>query len=195
MDINTGKLSSSSNLFNKKIKESDLNNKISKEQTKLSNTSKILTDFADIKFNTKDFKTRIIENNNRLTNYENEVNKLQYVEQQIEKIEEYLKERSDLKIREILDNSLFNNEKVLKDYFSSIDNISNELNSAKIKIKDQYSKLDMEFKAIEIANQNILSLNPNSTSISEDILSFSSRNDIFDSITNINTKRVMELIS
>ena len=195
MDINTGKLSSSSNLFNKKIKENDLNNKISKEESKSNNTSKILTDFADIKFNNKDFKARIIENNNRLTTYENEISKLQYVEQQIEKLEKYIKGKNDLKIREILDNSIFNNENVLKDYFSSANNVKEELEKAKIKIEREYSKLDIEFKAIEIANQNILSLNPNSFKISEDISSFSSNSNIFDSFSNINSKRVLELIS
>ncbi len=193
MDINTGKLSSSSNLFNKKVKENDLN-KISKEN-KSNNTSKLLTDFADIKFNNKDFKSRIIENNNRLTNYEKEISKLQYIEQQIEKLEKYLQEKDNLKIRDILDNSKFNNENVLKDYFSSANNVAKELEQAKNTIQQQYAKLDMEFKAIEIANQNILSLNPNTFKISEDISTFSSNTDIFESISNINSKRVLELIS
>lgn len=194
MDINTGKLSSSSNLFNKKVKENDTNNKVSKLEEKENNSSKILNDFADIKFSNKDFKARIIENNNRLTSYENEISKLQYVEQQISKLEEYIKERNLPKIRDILDNSIFNNENVLKNYFSSANNVEKEISLAKEKVSLQYSRLDMEFKAIEIASQNILSLNPNSFRISEDITNFSSNSNIFETLS-VNSKRVLELIS
>ncbi|HOJ63658.1 MAG TPA: hypothetical protein PLE45_04485 [Spirochaetota bacterium] len=193
MDINTGKLSSSSNLFNKKVKENDTNNKVSKVEDR-TNSSKILNDFADIKFSSKDFKARIIENNNRLTAYENEISKLQYVEQQISQLEQYIKEKNSNKIRDILDNSIFNNENVLKGYFSSANNVEKEIAAAKEKIEKQYSKLDMEFKAIEIASQNILSLNPNSIKISEEIGDFSSNSDIFNSLS-VNSKRVLELIS
>jgi len=195
MDINTGKLASSSTFFQKKIREVESGEKVAKEsKIKDSLHSKILNDFNDVKYSDKDFKIRIIENNNRLTNYENELSKIQYMEQRLEQIEslDVVKDKSE--IAQIIDESIYNNKNVFDGYVNSNNYLKEDIKKVKEYIFSSYDALENEFKSIEIASQNILSLSP---SYSQDSMEEINSADISSAVDvmNVNKKRLMDLIS
>lgn len=195
MDINTGKLASSSTFFQKKIREVESGEKVTKEsKIKDSLHSKILNDFNDVKYSDKDFKIRIIENNNRLTNYENELSKIQYMEQRLDRIEslDVVKDKSE--IAQIIDESIYNNKNVFDGYVNSNNYLKEDIKKVKEYIVSSYDALENEFKSIEIASQNILSLSP---SYSQDSMEEINSADISSAVDvmNVNKKRLMDLIS
>lgn len=194
MNIDTGKLVSNSTLFQKKIKEKESVDSVSKEVKKSSMDSKILNDFADIKQTGNDYKSRVVENNIKLTNYEESYSMIQFLEQQTERLErlDILSEKE--KAIEIIDNSLYKGKNVFSKYEISIHNLAEQIPNIKTDIISSYNQLENEFKAIEIANQNILSINPN---FSEKPFDYVKGIDsaIINNTVNLNNKRVMDLIS
>ncbi|HOV15163.1 MAG TPA: hypothetical protein PK771_12815, partial [Spirochaetota bacterium] len=171
MNINTGKLASNSELFLKKIKEQDTNNSIDSEKEKSNNIrQKLLNDFADIKYAHDSFKGRLLSNNFKLSKYEYEYSKNQFVEERLESIQKAY-DKSDLNgVKEIISNSIFNNKNVLKDYFSDNNSIKDALKNAKAFVDENYKTLNREYKSIEVASQNILSINQDTMVYSLDLL-------------------------
>ncbi|MBP7554209.1 MAG: hypothetical protein KA885_12355 [Spirochaetes bacterium] len=195
MDINTGKLAGSSTFFQKKVREAESGVKVTKEnKIKDSLHSKILNDFNDVKYSDKDFKIRIIENNNRLTNYENELSKIQYMEQRLEQIESLDVAKDKAEVAKIVDESIYNNKNVFDGYIKSSASFEEDIKKVKEYISSNYNVLENEFKSIEIASQNILSLSP---SYSQDSIEEINSTDISSAIDvmNVNKKRLMDLIS
>jgi hypothetical protein len=192
MNINTGKLGSSTNILFNKIKE---NEKKVSETNESGLKQKLLNDFADIKFIESNFKTRIINNNTRLSNYENEQSKIQYINQRLDLIENELNAKASKdSIKKIIDDSNYNNQNVLKEYFKNSDNFKTAFNSAKSAIAEKQTDLDKEFKKIEIASQNIISLNSQFQNSNIDSIKNFKNENLSDS-TSLNNKRVMQLIS
>ena len=196
MDINTGKLASSSSLFLKKIKDNDTCKKISNinNEKEKALTKRLQVDFADIKSNDKIFKNRFINLNNQLSKHENELSKTQFIDQNLGVIENLLQQGDTKQITQIIENSIFGNEKILKRFFSSIDNFSLELQKAKQVINNKYSQLDNNFKAIEITSQNIISLYSHSMQVSDNSIKDINLDELVKS-TKVNHKRVMDLVS
>jgi hypothetical protein len=193
MNINTGKLASSTNILFKKLKDNETTNKVSENNGSI-NKEKILNDFADIKFIESNFKTRIINNNARLSNYENETSKLQYVNQRLDLIQNEINSNaSNVKIKELIDKSIYNNQYILKEYFKDAD-YKSSLHDAKNIVSDRILSLDKEFKKIEIASQNIISLNTQATGTAFDSIKNLKNENLADS-TILSNKRVMQLIS
>ncbi|HNZ25906.1 MAG TPA: hypothetical protein PK385_04330 [Spirochaetota bacterium] len=195
MDINTGKLAGSSTFFQKKIREVESGVKVAKEsKIKDSLHSKILSDFNDVKYSDRDFKTRIIENNNRLTNYENELSKIQYMEQRLEEIESLDVVKDKAEIVRIVDESIYDNKNVFDGYINSGNSLEEDIKKVKEYISSNYGVLENEFKAIEIASQNILSLSPSYSQDSIEEINFADINSAVN-VMNVNKKRLMDLIS
>ena len=194
MNINTGKLGSSTNILFNKIKENEKNDKIS--ETKESGLKqKLLNDFADIKFIESNFKTRIINNNARLSNYENEQSRIQYMNQRLDLIEDqFAKNASKESIQKIIDESNYAKQNVLKEYFRNESDHSAALEKTRNAIADKQNELEKEFKKIEIASQNIVSLNSNLQNTPLDSVKDLKNENLTDTMS-LNNKRVMELIS
>jgi hypothetical protein len=160
MDINTGKLASNSSSFFKKIKEND-SNKSSKlnDKNNESISKKILEDFNSVKYGDKDFKSKLIKINNQLSKYENELSKIQFIEQKISDIETLLKKKDQNAIEDIIKNSPFNGENVIKEYIPKLEkDVNQQIAETKKAIQDRYNELEKEFKTIEITSQNLMSI-------------------------------------
>jgi len=194
--INTGKLASTSSSLIKKIKENESENSTSKiSKTKDATiANKLLHDFADIKNENQSYKNRLININNKLTDYENELSKTQFVENKIRSLEDFTKNNENEKIAETIDNTTYNGEKVLKEYFHNTKVTLEELGKVIQKIYEKYDDMNEQFKKIEVASQNIISLYSFPMNINDSSISSLSIGDILKS-TNINQKRVMDLIS
>lgn len=196
MDINTGKLASTSSSFIKKIKENDTNNKTSKIDSKKEEViaKKIREDFSDIKTNNEVLRSKLVNTNNRLTHYENELSKAQYVEQKLDAIAQYIKDNIPEEINKIITNSNYKNENVLKEYFTDSKNIEEQLKIARETINTKYNEIDKGFKEIEVTSQNIISLYSRSFKVSDDMVKNIDLTELAKS-TNISNKRVIDLIS
>lgn len=190
MNINTGKLASSTNVFIKKLKENETDNKIVEKD---SFKEKLLNDFADIKFSGNNFKSRLINNNHRLSNYENELSQVQFLEQKYEVMVKENGNNNVEQLREIIDNSSYNNQNILKAYFENHNDLQTNLGLLKDVIDNKYASLDKEFKKIEVASQNIISLNSQLQGMNEDSIKNLKIDDLSDS-TNLSNKRVMHLV-
>ncbi|OHD13176.1 MAG: hypothetical protein A2086_09700 [Spirochaetes bacterium GWD1_27_9] len=194
MNINTGKLVSNSELLLKKVKEQDTNNKVVQKTENDIPKEKLLKDFADIKFNDNNFKSRIMSNNNRLSTYENELSKIQFIEQKLSIIETAQQGNNTEEISKIINESIFNNEQILKNHFKSNDNLQNDISNLKDVISNSYENLNKEFKAIEIASQNIISTNSKQFNMVEESIQNIGSTNLLNTF-NLSNKRVMELIS
>ena len=194
--INTGKLAANSSSIIKSLKENDTNNKISKiDDKKDKNLSKkLLKDFPDININNKAFKSRLIGLNNSLSKYENELSKTQFIEKKIKFIETLFLKNEQEQIKQIINDSVYNNEKVLKNYFNIENNIKKQIQDVKKLIGNKYSQLHKEFNAIQITSQNIFSLYSYPMNVTEDSIKNLNLYDLFKS-TRLSSKRVMDLIS
>jgi hypothetical protein len=194
MDINAGKLASNSTNFLKKIKDNDSNSRISKVENKNSEdlSKKIKIDFASIKNDNKIFKDKIIGINNSLSKYEEELSKNQFIEQKFEEIDAALEKNNIKKANQIIENSAYNSEKVLKEYFKS-NNAADDLENAKVILDQKNSALNEKFKVIEIASQNIISLYSYPLPVSDAKIQNIDINSLYNS-TNINAKKVIDLI-
>jgi hypothetical protein len=194
MDINTGKLSSGSSFILKKLKETDLNSKVNSNENDNFAKEKLLNDFADIRFNDKFFKSRIINNNRRLSDYENSVSELQFIEQKISILEKMNKDTDKAAIKEILEGSIFNKKNVFKDFFPDLENFNENLQSLKESVKEKNNLLSEEFKRIEVSSQNIISTNFKSFLVNEESIMNLDKEKIENTI-DLSNKKVMELIS
>ncbi len=157
MIITTDKIASNSMQTIKKITEKDTD--FALKRSKIS--EKLSADFTSVIMNNS-FKSRIIDNNKRLMNYENEATKLQFTEEKIKELSDKLSQNDeDFNYSEFASAALFNNERVLDKYITENNNLKLQTDYATEIIAKEKSKLDMEFKAIQIASQNLLSFNPN----------------------------------
>src|SRR4030042_4183058 len=113
MNINTGKLTSNSTPIIKETKKKDSATKSSKiinlKEDKISN--KLLKDFPEIVTDNKSYKTRLVNLNNQLTEYESELSKNQFVEEKLKTIEDYFQKKEDNKINDLIDTSFYKGEK------------------------------------------------------------------------------------
>ncbi|HPO49419.1 MAG TPA: hypothetical protein PLO89_03755, partial [Spirochaetota bacterium] len=165
MNINTGKLASNSEAFLKKIKEQENGKTVSSINEKSQSIKKkLLNDFADIKFADSSFKGRLLSNNFKLSEYELEYSKNQFVEERLKSLENAYEDNDLKKVTEIINHSVFNNKNVLKDFFPESQNIDDAIYNAKSAIEKNFKLLSKEYKSIEVASQNILSVNQDSAS-------------------------------
>jgi|GEM_PF-1446431 len=197
MDINTGKLVSNSTSLYKQVKKNDLNENVSKLE-KIKNDSKtnqIFTDFNDIKLNNKSIKEKLTEINNLITQHENELSKIQFIEQKIEILEGYNKKNDRTNIDNTISNSIFKGEAVLKEYFTSANegSLDKRLEEVKNKINEKYYQLDKDYKAIEITYQNLISLYSHDSKNPQESMEKINFKELLNT-TNLNKKRVMDLI-
>lgn len=160
MQINTGKLASNSLNFLKQIKENDSNIKSKIERI---NGRENLSDFFKSEIfssNETDqiFKTKVVNIQNQIRAYENELSKTQFIYQQLGEIEKYLSENSFEEAKKVIANSNFNKEPVLKEFFDSNKSIDKQLIEAKNNIENKLDSLEKEYMKISIATQNIYSI-------------------------------------
>ena len=196
MTIDTNTIVSNSSLFQKKIK--DAQNVSKSEKVELNNVTsadkKMISDFADVTQTDNSFKRRIMENNARLTAYEDDYNRLEFLQQQIEMIEnlDISKERAD--IDAVIENSIYGGKNIFDQYGKSADEIVTQLDAIKRSVAVEQTALEEDFKAIEIANQNILSLN---TVISDKSVSQIAKMDVqaLNNAIHLSNRRVIDLIS
>ena len=161
MTIDTNTIVSNSNLFQKKIKDAQNVSKSEKigSDNVTSADRRVISDFADVTQTDNSFKRRIMENNARLTAYEDDYNRLEFLQQQIEMIEnlDIAKERAD--IDAVIEDSVYGGKNIFAKYGEGADEIVSSLSEIKRSVAVEQAALEQDFKAIEIANQNILSLN------------------------------------
>ena len=196
MTIDTNTIVSNSNLFQKKIK--DAQNVSKSEKVGLDNVTsadkRVISDFADVAQTDNSFKRRVMENNARLTAYEDEYNRLEFLQQQIEMIEslDIAKERAD--INAVIEDSVYGGKNIFAKYGEGADEIVSSLSEIKRSVAVEQAALEQDFKAIEIANQNILSLN---TVISDKSVSQIAKLDIqaLNEAIHLSNRRVINLIS
>ena len=196
MTIDTNTIVSNSNLFQKKIK--DAQNVSKSEKVGLDNVTsadrRVISDFADVTQTDNSFKRRIMENNARLTAYEDDYNRLEFLQQQIEMIEnlDIAKERAD--INAVIEDSVYGGKNIFAKYGEGADEIVSSLAEIKRSVAVEQAALEQDFKAIEIANQNILSLN---TVISDKSVSQIAKMDVqaLNNAIHLSNRRVIDLIS
>ena len=196
MTIDTNTIVSNSNLFQKKIK--DAQNVSKSEKVGLDNVTsadkRVISDFADVTQTDNSFKRRIMENNARLTAYEDNYNRLEFLQQQIEMIEslDIAKERAD--INAVIEDSVYGGKNIFAKYGEGADEIVSSLAEIKRSVAVEQAALEQDFKAIEIANQNILSLN---TVISDKSVSQIAKMDVqaLNEAIHLSNRRVIDLIS
>ena len=196
MTIDTNTIVSNSNLFQKKIKDAQNVSKSEKigSDHVTSADKRVISDFADVTQTDNSFKRRIMENNARLTAYEDDYNRLEFLQQQIEMIEslDIAKERAD--INAVIEDSVYGGKNIFAKYGESADEIVDSLAEIKRSVAVEQAALEQDFKAIEIANQNILSLN---TVISDKSVSQIAKLDIqaLKEAIHLSNRRVIDLIS
>ena len=196
MTIDTNTIVSNSNLFQKKIKDAQNVSKSEKigSDNVTSADRRVISDFADVTQTDNSFKRRIMENNARLTAYEDDYNRLEFLQQQIEMIEnlDIAKERAD--INAVIEDSVYGGKNIFAKYGESADEIVSSLSEIKRSVAVEQAALEQDFKAIEIANQNILSLN---TVISDKSVSQIAKLDIqaLNEAIHLSNRRVIDLIS
>lgn len=195
MNINTGKLASNSELFLKKLKEQESVKNVTSEKEGSKNLKqKLLNDFADIKFGDNAFKGRLLSNNLKLSKYEYEYSKNQFVEEKLNVIQDAYKSDNLSKVNDIIDSGVFNNKNVLKDFFMNNEDIKIALSKAKDIVDANYKTLSKEYKSIEIASQNILSINQDTATYSIDSIKDVSPDTLLRT-TRLNSVKISELIS
>ena len=139
MTIDTNTIVSNSNLFQKKIK--DAQNVSKSEKVGLDNVTsadkRVISDFADVTQTDNSFKRRIMENNARLTAYEDDYNRLEFLQQQIEMIEnlDISKERAD--IDAVIENSVYGGKNIFDEYGKSADEIVAQFDAIKKVAKER----------------------------------------------------------
>ncbi|MBQ3922427.1 MAG: hypothetical protein II707_03950 [Spirochaetales bacterium] len=196
MTIDTNTIVSNSNLFQKKIKDAQNVSKSEKigSDNVTSADRRVISDFADVTQTDNSFKRRIMENNARLTAYEDDYNRLEFLQQQIEMIEnlDIAKERAD--INAVIEDSVYGGKNIFAKYGEGADEIVSSLSEIKRSVAVEQAALEQDFKAIEIANQNILSLN---TVISDKSVSQIAKLDIqaLNEAIHLSNRRVIDLIS
>jgi hypothetical protein len=196
MTIDTNTIVSNSNLFQKKIKDAQNVSKSEKigSDNVTSADRRVISDFADVTQTDNSFKRRIMENNARLTAYEDDYNRLEFLQQQIEMIEnlDIAKERAD--IDAVIEDSVYGGKNIFAKYGEGADEIVSSLSEIKRSVAVEQAALEQDFKAIEIANQNILSLN---TVISDKSVSQIAKLDIqaLNEAIHLSNRRVIDLIS
>jgi hypothetical protein len=192
--LDTGKVASTSSSLIKQIKDLDSSDKSSKISKDSVITGKLLHDFPEIKAENKNYKNRLQNISNELANYENELSKNQFVEEKVKSIAESLKNNDSGKANDILNNTLYNGEKVLKQFFSSDKTTLDELEKVIKSINARYDELNTQFKTIEVKSQNIISLYSYPAKINDKTISNLNVDEIVNS-TKLNQKRVLDLIS
>ena len=196
MTIDTNTIVSNSNLFQKKIK--DAQNVSKSEKVGLDNVTsadkRVISDFADVTQTDNSFKRRIMENNARLTAYEDDYNRLEFLQQQIEMIEslDIAKERAD--INAVIEDSVYGGKNIFAKYGEGADEIVSSLAEIKRSVAVEQAALEQDFKAIEVTNQNILSIN---TVVSDKSVSEIAKMDIqvLNEAIHLSNRRVIDLIS
>ncbi|MBN2544949.1 MAG: hypothetical protein JXB50_04065 [Spirochaetes bacterium] len=194
MDINTGKLASNSINFLKKIKDNDLNVKIDKIKNKESLNELIDYDALDVNINDRTYKSRVINIQNQISKYENELSKTQFISQKLDEIELLMKGNNETQIKEIINKSEFDNQLILKDLFSSKKDFSTQITEAKNMVSDTLEKLDNEYSAIKIAYQNIISSYTIPVNLTNETLMNLNFEEVIKT-SQLNNKRVLNLIS
>lgn len=197
--INTGKLASTSSSLIKKIKEQESDISSSKITGDKSNAiaNKLLHDFPEIKAQDQSFKSRLININNELTNYENDLSKTQLIEEKMKTLENQMRKKDFDKIKDTLENSIYENEKIFKGFIPSSynqENINSVFSNLRKYIQEKNVELDNKFKEIEVKSQNIVSLYSYPMNINDSSIKNLNLEKIVDS-TNLNHKRVIDLIS
>src|SRR4030042_5383044 len=142
MDINTGKLASNSINFLKKVKDNDLNFKIDKIKNKESLNELIKKDSLDVDTVDKSYKSRVINIQNQISQYENELSRTQFISQKLDEIQFLMKGNNETEIKEIINNSEFDNQLILKSFFNSRNDLSTQIAEAKNTVSDILEKLE-----------------------------------------------------
>lgn len=194
MDINTGKLASNSINFLKQIKENDLNAKIDKIKNKESLNDFIEKDSLDVDTVDKTYKSRVINIQNQISKYENELSKTQFISQKLEEIQLLMTGHNDAKIKEIINNSEFDNQLILKSILNDKNDLSAQISDVKNAVSDSLGKLETEYNAIKIAFQNVISLYTIPTNLSNEAIKNLNFEEVIKT-SQLNNKRVLNLIS
>jgi uncharacterized membrane protein YccC len=158
-----------------------------------------MNDFFDINNDNQTFKARIINNNLRLSKYESEMTELQFVNEKLNEITNLLQTKnSETAVQDIIENSLYNSRPVLQELLSDSEDIASQIEDIRGANAVRQKELEKEFKAIQIATQNIISLNSSIAAFqnqgSEGITEGIEVEEALSSI-NLDNRRVMDLIS
>jgi len=194
MDINTGKLASNSINFLKKIKDNDLNVKIDKIKNKESLNELIQKDSLNVDTADKSYKSRVFNIQNQISKYENELSRTQFISQKLDEIQLLMKGNNETEIKEIINNSEFDNQLILKSIINDKKDLRTQIAEAKNTVSDTLEKLDNEYNAIKIAYQNVISLYTIPANLSNDTIKNLNFEEVIKT-SQLNNKRVLNLIS
>ncbi len=195
MDINLGNLMSNSNTLLKKVKGNNVNSvKNNFDEIKKKVNTAILEDFNKFDLKNSSAKTKFIKINNLLNEYEKQFSELQYIDQMLQKIDLLSGKNNKKKISDLIENSLFNDKTILKEYFNSANINTSELSRIKDTINEKFTSLDTELKKLDVTAQNLLSMYKMPINISSESIDKIDFEDLIKS-SNLNKKRVLDLIS
>lgn len=189
MNITTDKVVSNSIDYQKKVRDTE--NISGKEKIK----EKLLKDFSSAASNDKYIKAKIKNNNIRLTAYENNVSKNQFIESKLEEVSRLVKEGKMDEAWEVIRSSKFDNKEILSGNFTKNAPLAEQVDYFKLVNAIDKLKLEKEFVLIQIASQNLSSISSDFKNLNKeyntaDNISSESFNDM-----KIDSKRVLELVS
>ncbi len=192
MNITSDKIISNSNDYQKKIKEDDSLSvgKISKNKM----SEKLLKDFSTVSSNDSYIKAKIINNNIRLTNYENNISKNQFINTKLEELNSLVKNEKNDDAWKIIDETKFDNKTILSDRFTKNAPLIEQIDYFKTVNNIDKANLEKEFMSIQIASQNLSSVSSNVKSVNQEYNTADNISSKSIKNMNIDSKRVMELI-
>lgn len=194
MNITTDKVFNNSTDFVKKAKESSITGDVGR--VKMSKISeKLFKDFASVSSDDNYVKSKIHSNNQRLSIYEYNVSKSQFIDDKLTQITNFVDEGRLVEAWDVIKTSKFDKKTVLLNHFTEGSPIAEQLDYAKAVISAEKKVLDKEFAAIQVTSQNLSSITPDVKLLNNKV----ENNDSFinsDSInsTKLDTSRVMNLI-
>lgn len=195
MNITSDKVVSNSQEQLKMLKKTEGTE--SPEKIKKSKMSeKLFADFASVSSNDIYIKAKIQNNNTRLSAYEYNVSKSQFIEQKLGDLQILAQNGQTEEAWSLIKESSFDKKPVLMEYFNEGAPLQNQIDFALQSSNRTKQKLDKEFAAIQIASQNLSSISPDVNMINRSNDRPAETTITADAVNTLtfDSKRVMKLI-
>lgn len=163
---------------------------------------KLHKDFASVGMSVSYVKNKIISNNNRLLAYEEKVSENQFVKEKLNDLRGILSGYPEEEAWKFIAKTTFHGTPVLTQFFDRNAPLVAQLDYAEMMTMKRKVELDREFRALQVASQNLSSISPEPAMIEsrktaeevhsqlqKDMVSYSLKS------ADLSGKRVMDLIS
>lgn len=201
MNITSDKVAMNSTQLLKTAKKNSTSSVDNNE--KLTMAEKLHRDFASAGMSQSYVKNKIISNNAQLLSYENRVSENQFVSERLKEVQNLVAEGKKSDAWQVITTSSFEQKNVLANMFDENAPLETQLDYAQLLVMKDRVELAREFRALQVAAQNLSSISPNPQVLnnaqkSEDELKAQLQSDISSYSTKngeLSGKRVMDLIS